>query len=132
MCVSTPTPRRRSCASVVKRMVGLSRYATMVWASIRLPSQQMLVVATSGSASCASVPKVSAAGWKSTASLGQGLKSAYGCQVAGRYGRLTRTPPPVTPPTKGSDCMEPRRLLLVDDHSLFRDGLARLFAYEDD
>lgn len=28
--------------------------------------------------------------------------------------------------------MEPRRLLLVDDHALFRDGLARLFAYEDD
>lgn len=28
--------------------------------------------------------------------------------------------------------MEPRRLLLADDHALFRDGLARLFAYEDD
>lgn len=28
--------------------------------------------------------------------------------------------------------MEPQRLLLVDDHALFRDGLARLFAYEDD
>ncbi|HEY0584443.1 MAG TPA: response regulator transcription factor [Chloroflexota bacterium] len=28
--------------------------------------------------------------------------------------------------------MEPLRLLLVDDHALFRDGLARLFAYEDD
>jgi DNA-binding NarL/FixJ family response regulator len=28
--------------------------------------------------------------------------------------------------------VEPRRLLLADDHALFRDGLARLFAYEDD
>jgi DNA-binding NarL/FixJ family response regulator len=28
--------------------------------------------------------------------------------------------------------VESRRLLLVDDHALFRDGLARLFAYEDD
>jgi DNA-binding NarL/FixJ family response regulator len=28
--------------------------------------------------------------------------------------------------------VEPQRLLLVDDHALFRDGLARLFAYEDD
>ena len=28
--------------------------------------------------------------------------------------------------------MEPRRLLLADDHALFRDGLARLFAYEED
>ncbi len=28
--------------------------------------------------------------------------------------------------------MEPQRLLLADDHALFRDGLARLFAYEDD
>jgi DNA-binding NarL/FixJ family response regulator len=26
----------------------------------------------------------------------------------------------------------PRRLLLADDHALFREGLARLFAYEDD
>jgi DNA-binding NarL/FixJ family response regulator len=28
--------------------------------------------------------------------------------------------------------VEPQRLLLADDHALFRDGLARLFAYEDD
>jgi DNA-binding NarL/FixJ family response regulator len=28
--------------------------------------------------------------------------------------------------------VEHRRLLLADDHALFRDGLARLFAYEDD
>src|ERR1700687_1456882 len=28
--------------------------------------------------------------------------------------------------------MEPQRLLLADDHALFRDGLTRLFAYEDD
>ena len=28
--------------------------------------------------------------------------------------------------------MEPQRLLLVDDHALFREGLAGLFAYEDD
>ena len=28
--------------------------------------------------------------------------------------------------------MEPQRLLLADDHALFRDGLARLFAYEED
>jgi DNA-binding NarL/FixJ family response regulator len=28
--------------------------------------------------------------------------------------------------------MEPQRLLLVDDHALFRDGLAGLFAYEED
>jgi DNA-binding NarL/FixJ family response regulator len=28
--------------------------------------------------------------------------------------------------------VEPRRLLLADDHALFRDGLARLFAYEED
>lgn len=28
--------------------------------------------------------------------------------------------------------MEARRLLLADDHALFRDGLARVFAYEDD
>jgi DNA-binding NarL/FixJ family response regulator len=28
--------------------------------------------------------------------------------------------------------VEPRRLLLADDHALFRDGLARVFAYEDD
>jgi DNA-binding NarL/FixJ family response regulator len=28
--------------------------------------------------------------------------------------------------------VEPLRLLLADDHALFRDGLARLFAYEDD
>jgi DNA-binding NarL/FixJ family response regulator len=28
--------------------------------------------------------------------------------------------------------VEPQRLLLADDHALFRDGLARLFAYEED
>jgi DNA-binding NarL/FixJ family response regulator len=28
--------------------------------------------------------------------------------------------------------VEPQRLLLADDHALFREGLARLFAYEDD
>jgi DNA-binding NarL/FixJ family response regulator len=28
--------------------------------------------------------------------------------------------------------VEPQRLLLVDDHALFREGLARLFAYEED
>ena len=28
--------------------------------------------------------------------------------------------------------MAPQRLLLADDHALFRDGLARLFGYEDD
>jgi DNA-binding NarL/FixJ family response regulator len=28
--------------------------------------------------------------------------------------------------------LAPRRLLLADDHALFRDGLARVFAYEDD
>jgi DNA-binding NarL/FixJ family response regulator len=28
--------------------------------------------------------------------------------------------------------VEPQRLLLADDHALFRDGLARVFAYEDD
>src|SRR5437868_6093775 len=33
---------------------------------------------------------------------------------------------------KVSSSLEPRRLVLADDHALFRDGLARLFAYEDD
>jgi DNA-binding NarL/FixJ family response regulator len=28
--------------------------------------------------------------------------------------------------------VEPQRLLLADDHALFRNGLTRLFAYEDD
>jgi two-component system, NarL family, nitrate/nitrite response regulator NarL len=28
--------------------------------------------------------------------------------------------------------VERQRLLLADDHALFRDGLARLFAYEED
>ncbi len=35
-------------------------------------------------------------------------------------------------PSKMDKVLEARRLLLADDHALFRDGLARLFAYEDD